>query len=56
MYADALPKELKQGELHPDFGLLISRHFFIKSKLSSGRYLDAPATGERNFIIKTPNG
>lgn len=48
---DEKPKqEPKKGELNPEFGLYVERPFYVKAKLSTGRYLDIVGN---SLVIKT---
>lgn len=50
VYLDTLKAELKQGEWSPAFGMYIGTEFSIKTKMGSGRYVDA--VGDQ-AVIKT---
>jgi hypothetical protein len=47
-----MPAEPKKGEMNKDFGFLVDTDFFVKTKMSSGRYLDRIGN---NVVLKTPN-
>jgi len=51
VYADEWPEPPKKGELNPDFGMYVERHFYIISQLPSHRHLDVIGN---KLAIKTP--
>ena len=53
VYADQDKEEPKDGEFLPDFGVYAGRHFYVQTRLESGRYIDIVGNA---ILIKTPNG
>jgi hypothetical protein len=53
VYVDDMPKEPKNGEMNPDFGLIVNKHFYLVSSFTSKRVLDLQFGTNRNLVIKT---
>jgi hypothetical protein len=53
IYVKDMPAEPKDGELNKMFNLFVGKPFYVRSGLSSGKYLDILG---RNMVIKTRTG
>jgi hypothetical protein len=53
IYADQWKRDPIKGELNKRFGLIVEKDFYVVSRMSRHRYLQAL---NRNFVIKTRNG
>jgi len=53
VYVEDMPREPRNGEMNPDYGLIVGKHFYLVSSVKSGKVLDLQHGGSgRQVVVK----